>query len=601
MAFTAFSPSSTSSNVSSTPGFTPYSATSTPAPLIQTSTPKPGFFSRLGTNIANQFTSGVNQTKQAFSNITSGTESPLQGAESGLSGLSGIATAVTSPLAPILKPLQQGVGAVVNGYTGANGSHVGGIADIPLVQKLATSKAGQAAVRPLTDIANAGNVSGAIAGVSESPKLDPMLENTASNTIPDLIPNAKQVLEDRYVNQAKSDFTKPTEANTAGFKKPTQIFNNAKSMGNDIPQVLLDNGIHPQNITEDGKYNTTETADMLRHDTGQLSKDLLRPSLEQANYSTERVPVSDIIDQTKQSIAKNNGYVAEDKETLNDKLDKTESALKKQYPDGLNLTDLHDEKILRSANAKYNPLGTTADNLSADLHKELATTLKTTLEKQAPGDIPIKQFNAELQKRYQAADYLDSLNTKKVPTSLSQKIAQTTAKVIGSVIGEKVTGGGLLGGVGGYHLGGLLEKYVQNMPSPIKSYFLDNLERTNPKAFEQIKSTLNAQDLANATRPKLNAPEPLGTSKNPIITPAPTTYESAAKLVNRQVPKSEPAQLLLNSPTSNAQGVPIYLPKSISDVNSGLDEIKDATIRNTADRRRLLQKGSSYTKPNNQF
>jgi hypothetical protein len=560
-------------------------------PLATSATPQKsgGFLSSIG----DQFKSGIGQIKQGFKNLTSGQSSPLQGAESGLGIESGLVSAVTAPLAPIFSPISKGINALASGYTGANGQHVGGIGDIPLVQKLANSKAGAVISRVAGDLANAGNVAGAIAGVGKAPKVGSSIADTASSTID----TAKQGLQDKYINQAKQDFIAPTKTNTAGFNKATDILSNAAKTGHDIPQTLVDNGVTLAKIVENGKYNTSDIADMLRQDTGKLSHDLLRPSLEQANYSTQRVPVSDIVESAKQQIQKDSTILGEQKDTLASKLDAVESALNKQYPDGLSLTDLHDEKILRGANAKLSPIGDISTNLEAMKNRQLSSTLKSLVEEKAPSNVPVKEFNAELHKRYQAADYLDALDTKKVPTSIAQKAAQTVAKVIGATIGEKATGG-LLGGVGGYHLGGLLERYVQNMPDPIKNYFLDNLKQKNPTAFEQVKNALSENDLKNASMAKLPAPKPVDPSQ--VAIPMGARYSPDVNKVQISTGKLplgmgrvETPQARLLAPSENtpnvSNNVPINLPKSITEVNNGTNDLTNAKIRNPMDRRILLK------------
>ena len=111
----------------------------------------------------------------------------------------------------------------------------------------------------------------------------------------------------------------------------------------------------------------------------------------------------------------------------------------------------------------------------------------------------VKEFNAELQKQYQAADYLDSLHGKKVPQSLVTKVARTTAKVIGAAAGHKL-GGGILGGVGGYHIGGVLETAFEGLPNPVKGYFLQNLKTSNPLAFQKLIQYLGEQQAEQLTR-----------------------------------------------------------------------------------------------------
>ena len=172
----------------------------------------------------------------------------------------------------------------------------------------------------------------------------------------------------------------------------------------------------------------------------------------------------------------------------------------------MQLTDLHDNKITYDQNAGYKPIGTIEDNLKAQINKAMADSLRNTLEQKAPSDIPVKQFNAELEKQYKTADYLDALNGKKVPETIGSRIRKTAGKVVGAAVGTHL-GGGVLGGVGGYHIGGMVESMLENMPSPIKNQFLDNLSRTNPEAFDAMTKYMTQAELDNLTRKQLPAPK----------------------------------------------------------------------------------------------
>lgn len=329
--------------------------------------------------------------------------------------------------------------------------------------------------------------------------------------------NIKGGITDKMTQNAIDDWGKPASTNAAGYKKATQIYNNAMDNGNNIGETLTNNGIKLSDNVTGGKYDTLETADELRQDAGKTSSDLLRPALEKANPSVQATPVENIIDDAKSSVEDSKFLTQEQKDNLIGKLEDSQAALQKQYPDGMQLTDLHDEKILRDANAKYSPIGDPVVNAEAQKNKVLADVLRNTLEEKAPDNIPVKEFNAELQKQYQAANYLESLNTKKVPISILGKIANTGGKVAGAVVGSHL-GGGVLGGVGGYHIGGMVENMLSSIPAQFRDSLLNNLQETNPEAFQAVSDALGQMTEEQAGRLALPAP---GEGTSPINLPEP--------------------------------------------------------------------------------
>lgn len=328
-----------------------------------------------------------------------------------------------------------------------------------------------------------------------------------------------------YQKQALNDWKQPIESNQAGFKKTSAIYDNATSRGTDIPKTLVDNKIFLADNIQDGKYLTSDSADILRTNAGEASKTYLRPALEIADYSTPTTPIRDIVKEAINNVKNDKFIPIESKNTLIDRITKLEPELEAQYPNGMTLTNQLDEKILRDLNAKYSPVGDVATNLEAQKNKAIADALRGSLENKAPEGVPVKEFNNELSKLYQSADYLDSINGKKVPRSLTQKLAQTTAKVVGAVTGESL-GGGILGGVGGYHLGGILENYFANMANPFKAQFLEQLQKVSPEAFNTIKEYIGSKELNAIMTPKLPAGSPLGTPENPILAPEKTRTSS---------------------------------------------------------------------------
>ncbi len=81
----------------------------------------------------------------------------------------------------------------------------------------------------------------------------------------------------------------------------------------------------------------------------------------------------------------------------------------------------------------------------------------------------------------------------------------------------------------GYSVGQAIATALEQFSNPLKTYFLNNLEKTNPAAYEEAIKWISQQEAERLKRPLLEAPKPLGSKENPIIPTAPTTFESAAQ------------------------------------------------------------------------
>lgn len=423
--------------------------------------------------------SGVQQTKEGFAQGMNA-KNPLELIEGGLKTGAGVVNTALSPLAPIFTPVSKGVNAVSN-Y----------ISDNPGIQKFAQTQTGKNVARGAEDIANASTIAGALAGGEKAPEIKSAVNNTINTVKSNIpkVPDIKAGLSDIYKNQSIKDWTEPTTIPSASYNRATKIFKNS---GSNISETLVNNGVKLSDNIQNGKYATRDTAEILREDAGKTSADLLRPSLEAANTTVAKVPIASILETAKSVITSNKEMTLGDKQTAIARLNKEGSALQKEYPRGMSLTDLHDNKITYSKNAGHNPVGTRADNITANMNNAIADSLKTTLEKNAPKEIPVKEFNAELSKQYKAADYLDALHGKSVPRGIGSKIMQQGAKLAGVAGGEMIAPG-ILGGVAGYHLGGVIENMLENMSNPVKSHFLNNLEKTNPEAFSKVEDYLNSR------------------------------------------------------------------------------------------------------------
>lgn len=510
-------------------------AASTPQAQQITQNFQSGAFNKdAGLNTAAMITQNVGEAARQTNEALTSRWSPLGWA----TGALGAATnAVAGAAKAVVDPLATAAGGALRSAVGAqNADRIGqAVVNNPVTQgvtSMINSPEISGAVNAVGNVANLAGTVGGAAGVAESLGDLPKALNPAS-PIGKAVAPVTDALQKHYVNNEIANWEKPTTIAKPSYNKATDILGNAAGKGNDIPTTLVKNRITLQNNVENGTYSTADTAEQLRADAGKASSELLRPSLQMADYSTPKTPVADILKSTIADIRKSKGMTPGDIETQITKAKSEGAALQNKYPDGMSLTDMHDNKITYAQNGKYSPIGDTNVNNIAAVNRSLGRTLGGLVEQKAPSTVPVHEFNAELSKQYQAADYLDALNGKKVPTSILSRIAKTTAKVVGASVGNGM-GGGVLGGVGGYHIGGMLETMLENMPNPVKGHFLNTLEMTNPEAFNSVKNFIGEEQAAQLQRRQLPAPSPLGSSKNPITPTPPTTYDPQAPKNNYQ-------------------------------------------------------------------
>jgi hypothetical protein len=415
--------------------------------------------------------------------------------------VAGVATAVVDPLATAAgEKLRQVVGANTSDEIG---------------QKLvdaANSPEGQKIIQTYTpavkDVGAVGDVANLFGTVGLGEGAGEMVSQIAKLAgIPEIAQNLadnsgagiKGVLQDHFVQAEKNDWARPSTVSKSTYSTPTDILKNAASKGTDIPDVIVKNGTKIAENVNGGQYDTADTAAKYRTDAGNMSKQLLRPSLQMADYSTHPTPVSEIKVPENIIQAQGRGVTPDDVEKIQGVIKDKLSSLENKYPDGMGLTDMHDNKITYSQNGKYSPVGDSSVDNNAIANRSIASVLGDMVEDKAPEGIPVHEFNAELQKQYQAADYLDSLDGKKVPQGLMQNLRSTFGKGVGALVGSHL-GAGLLGDVAGYHIGGMVESTLEGLPESIRGHFLNNLKVTNPAAFEAVENYMGAETAAQGTR-----------------------------------------------------------------------------------------------------
>lgn len=473
----------------------PQTQTPTEPPFMQALRGVAGYF---GNSIGKAAQSGITQIKQGAADIGSGKETPLQGAESGLSVESGIASLLSSPLAPLLKPL----GAAVNsaGKVGDALAYLSTKVGLMTPSqkaayndanaKFANSKVGQGVTHVATDLSNAGNVAGTIAGtkgavdtassVLEAAKKPPTLSTPIA---PD----------DTHIPAVAKDWQAPAEINKAAYNKARTVLTKDPT----IPTTLAKAGINPFGHIEDGVYDTADTAESLSNTADKISTDVVRPALQRIDLANEEkgVPLTkatDLADAASLQVDSLPGITVGDRAAIKSKIASEITALDDKYPDGLNLENMHDEKINYSQNSGYNQFKSNADTNAALANKAISLTLKDAVEYGVPKDAPIQQTNGYLAKLYRAADYLQALNGKKAPVSTAQNIARFATRFGGAAIARHLAPGfgDLISTFAGYQIGKAVENALENMTNTGRAEFLANMQHTNPEVVARLQQYL---------------------------------------------------------------------------------------------------------------
>lgn len=464
----------------------------------------------------NQAISGYNLAAGAGNEIVRGGLGAVPSAtahvlEGGAAVGAGIINTAFSPLAPIVQPT---IGAGINAAGEA-------LSNTPLMQAYGhdTASLGTQQLGPeriLNDILNVDTIAQGAAAL-KVPEGIQRLSNAvqerfkASGELPPPRPplnpaEPPTTSADPQFKTIEEQWTRPTTVAGNTFKNARAVLEKDPS----IPKFLVQEKIDPEMHITDGKYMTLDTAEALQETAGKLSVDGLRPSLQMADYSTPKTPLTEIATAAAKRGGSEYGVTAADAGTVASDISKEIAALQEKYHDGMSLTNMHDEGITYSKNGGYKPFASAADTNKAIANRALSSALKTAVEKKAPPSLPVHDFNSYLSTYYKAADYLTALNGRKAPLTLFQNIRGAALKFTGAGLGQTL-GGGIVSSFAGYTIGKALEHALENMTNPVRTQFLNNLQHTNPEAFTRVTEYLQQQTSGNTGIPRLNAPESIQT------------------------------------------------------------------------------------------
>jgi hypothetical protein len=332
----------------------------------------------------------------------------------------------------------------------------------------------------------------------------------------------------------------------------TGVKNNSGTTGKTPQRLLAENGVIPKQ--QGSKLDTLAQAEEFRNTTEPL-REANRAAIKQAEYSVPKVPVSQI---EYEAVARINSssLTSAQKEAQISKLRSEFAATRAEYGNALSLTQMDD---IKSAHWKATKFDTAVPQLDRDLQYSIAKSYQKSIEDSASkaGYEDVAQLNREIGDRLEAAKFLESLNGNTVKGG---KLGLYFSRIIGMGLGSQsmIPGGAIFGAIGGDVIARTLMN--NSITTPAKRIILKHLETKDPEAYQAALKWLEKQGKLKDLRIKLPSPKSLGSMGNPIITPAPTTYEAPAKVIQNSTKKD--TQLLLPEGNINTRnGATIRLPQ----------------------------------------
>ncbi|MBI5732635.1 hypothetical protein HY967_01605 [Candidatus Jorgensenbacteria bacterium] len=333
-------------------------------------------------------------------------------------------------------------------------------------------------------------------------------------------PKTEQVMQ--AVNELESKY-KDIERGWVSTRKAslkaeqvTQLKNKAGTVGRTPERVLAESGIVPQHTGD--TFTTKGQANKLREDVTPLYK-ANKTALKEAQLSTTPVAINDLENSTISRINSGSGTSLQ-KESMITKARSEFEALKREFGDTLNLDNLDTAKSMQWGATKFDMA---VPQLERDVHYAVAKSMQEAIEESAAraGATDVAQLNREIGDILEASKFLENLDGKKV---LYGRMGTHMLRLSGAIIGSR---GGPLGSLAGAIGGDVVANILRNVSiaSPVKRLILRDLQKTNPAAYIRTMNWLEKQGLARELRLALPAPSPLGSAKNPIITPPPTVFE----------------------------------------------------------------------------
>lgn len=309
----------------------------------------------------------------------------------------------------------------------------------------------------------------------------------------------------------EKDIVQATTINKPAYNKATAVYNDAKARDIDLGKAATENRIQFDDLHDGKAFNTKDTAEALREANYKLSADLARPVIQAAQQGVRRIPIAEVRGAMLKKIhdIPNTQIDATDRAKLIKQITQRyadEGAEAAAHPNGYNLEELHDARIIAGKNGGYKVGASASDSLAAQRSREEARVFATLFDRNAPDEAGLKAFRKELEKNFLLADYLEQLHSKAIPEGVTKKAVRLFGRAAAATFGGKI--GGFPGAILGSQYGDMLFRSFEAFPNPIKKAVLDKAfsERATSPVFDALRQYLGEQETARLLRKALPAP-----------------------------------------------------------------------------------------------
>jgi len=374
------------------------------------------------------------------------------------------------------------------------------------------------------------------------------------NVIGSQYPGATEKIAKSYEQKEVDRMLKPTKEAGSTFNKSSEVYKDAQRRGIDLEKTLKDNKIYASEYVSDGKFDTKDVADAIKDEAISGGAEVLRPVLREASPSVQRVPISEIrnkiIDKVRSarpadlSPAQKLKLIKEISEEYAD--DSVTAAL---YKRGYDLENLYDSKLQTSSKLYREPKGggvaTQSDALTSQKKGIESKVFGDLLVERSPKEIGIEAYMKAQESKFVLANYLETLDGKKAPSTLFQRSLKRASQLSGATVGAQTAGP--FGMFSGYQFGGLMADTFAKAPNPIKVAYLKSIGKTQPEVYNIMKTYVAD---AEAKRMSLAIPRLASGSK---IDAGLQNLKNELGAIEMGAPKTAPANTVGNDITQNSR------------------------------------------------
>lgn len=299
---------------------------------------------------------------------------------------------------------------------------------------------------------------------------------------------SKEARTNHFLEVNRKNILQPTTEASPAYAKASRIAKDAERRGINLGEVIDDTRTFDHQIKDKKIYSTLDHADELENQTKSFGS-VIREAFKEAEPGVQRVAVSDIRNAMLKKIddIPPSQVTPEERVMMRKQIEKRygdNSAAAREYPNGYSLTDLYDNRIISQTRGKYREGGIMSDAVNAERSRYEGQVFNEIMDAIVPEEMGLQAVRREMEKRFVLADYLRSLNGKKVPTTIVGKAANLFGRAVGGIAGSKFAGG--YGALLGSRFGDVFFDFLENAPNPVRKKILESLNKESPVAYKQL-------------------------------------------------------------------------------------------------------------------